>query len=87
MAPETFHVLPPSSVTSTPPLYLDTAWRRHIFGRGRSWMPLATAHARPFTSGSNSIQYVVFTHGRGTPAVELFQLRPPSSLRERPMSV
>ncbi len=29
---------------------------RHIFGRGRSWMPLKAPHMSPFTLGSNSIQ-------------------------------
>ena len=52
----TRHVRAPSSLTTTPPLYVLIARLRHIFGRGRSWTPLATAHTRPFTSGSNSIQ-------------------------------
>jgi hypothetical protein len=47
-----------------------------------------TAHIRPRTFGSNSIQYVVLTHDPGTPLrVALYQLAPPLSLAKRPMSV
>ena len=58
--------------------------RRHILGRGRSCVPLIAAHMRPFTLGSNSTQYVVLTHSRGTPlVVALRQPLPPLSLDEQ----
>src|SRR5262245_41244453 len=80
-------LLPPSRLKQTPPRYFETLLRRHILGRGRSWVQLFTLHTRPFTSGSNSIQVVVFTQSLGTPSVELTQDLPPSSLRKSPMSV
>src|SRR2546430_13063510 len=54
-----------------------------LFGRGKSCVQLLTLHTRPFTVGSNTIQYVVFIHSFGTPRVELTQDFPPSSLRKR----
>src|SRR5437870_9892053 len=59
----------------------------HIFGLGKSCVQLFTLQARPLTSGSNTIQYVVFIHSFDTPRVELIQDCPPSSLRKRPISV
>ena len=61
--------------------------RRHILGRGRSWVPLKAPHMRPLTSGSKATQYVVLRHALGMPTVEPIQDSPPSSLRKRPMSV
>src|SRR6267142_3031332 len=80
-------VLPPSSLRHTPPRKSRIPFRLHIFGRGKSCVQLFTLQTRPFTSGSNSIQYVVFIHSFGTPRVELIQDCPPSSLRKRPISV
>src|SRR5215467_7888411 len=80
-------VFPPSALRQTPPRYLEIAVRLHIFGRGRSCVPLLALHIRPFTSGSNSIQYVVFTQSLGTPVAELIQDLPESSLRKSPTSV
>src|SRR5207249_845674 len=80
-------VLPPSSLRHTPPRKFPTPFRLHIFGRGKSCVQLFTLQARPLTSGSNTIQYVVFIHSFGTPLVELIQDCAPSSLRKRPMSV
>src|SRR6185295_12909003 len=81
------HVFPPSTLRQTPPRYLEIAVRLHIFGRGRSCVPLFALQIRPFTSGSNSIQYVVFTQSLGTPVVELTHDWPESSLRKSPTSV
>src|SRR5690349_6475308 len=81
------HVFPPSSLRQTPPLYVSSDVCRHIFGRGRSWVPLFTLHMRPRTFGSKTTQYVVFSHASGTPNVELCHDFPPSSLRKRPISV
>src|SRR5581483_7206030 len=79
------HVLPPSSLRATPPRKRSGDVRRHILGRGRSCVPLIAAHMRPLTFGSNSTQYVVLTHSRGTPdVVALRQLRPPFSLAHSP---
>src|SRR5215475_5720119 len=47
-------VLPPSLLMQTPPRYFSTPPRRHIFGRGKSWVQLFTLHMRPRTFGSNS---------------------------------
>src|SRR5207249_7288439 len=77
--------LPPSSLRHTPPRKFPTPFRLHIFGRGKSCVQLFTLQARPLTSGSNTIQYVVFIHSFGTPLVELIQDCAPSSLRKRPM--
>jgi hypothetical protein len=81
------HVRPPSFETPTPPLKVSGSVRRHIFGRGRSWVPLKAPHIRPFTSGSKATQYVVLRHALGMPTVEPIHPWPPSSLRKRPMSV
>src|ERR1700752_3215254 len=84
----TRQVRPPSSLRTTPPSYVSGARCRHILGRGKSCTPLITAHTRPRTLGSNSIQYVVFTHDPGTPRrVALYQLAPPVSLTKSPISV
>src|SRR5947209_12028419 len=80
-------VLPLSSLRHTPPLQAETAVCRHIFGRGRSCVPLFTLQARPFTFGSKTIQYVVLVQSSGTPIVALVQEVPPSSLRKAPISV
>ena len=80
-------VRPPSVDTPTPPWKRSGSVRRHIFGRGRSCVPLKAPHMRPFTSGSNATQYVVLRQRVGTPRDEPVQLAPPSSLRKRPMSV
>src|SRR5690242_12283038 len=81
------HVFPPSTLVQTPPRYFEIPVRLHIFGRGRSCVPLFTLQTRPFTSGSSSIQYVVFTQSFGTPLVELIHDLPASSLRNSPISV
>ena len=47
---------PPSVETATPPWNRAGSVRRHIFGRGRSWVPLKAPHTRSFTSGSNATQ-------------------------------
>src|SRR5580693_2600335 len=49
-------VFPPSLLMQTPPRYFPTPERRHIFGRGRSWVQLFTLQARPLTTGSKTIQ-------------------------------
>src|SRR3954453_17022345 len=82
------HVRPPSSLRTTPPLYVDGAALCQTFGRGRSCVPLIAAHTRPFTSGSKTIQYVVFPQFGGIPfRVALLQLLPPFPLMNRPISV
>jgi len=77
----------PSTETATPPLKRPGSVCRHIFGRGRSWVPLKAPQTRSFTSGSKASQYVVLRQRLGMPVVEPVQLSPPSSLRNRPMSV
>ena len=52
--------------------------RRHIFGRGRSCVPLKAPHTRSFTSGSNASQYVVLRQGVGMPVVEPVHVSPRS---------
>ena len=47
---------PPSVESATPPRKRAGSVRRHIFGRGRSWVPLKPPQTRPFTSGSNASQ-------------------------------
>jgi hypothetical protein len=84
---EGVHVRPPSLDTPTPPWKRSGSVRRHIFGRGRSCVPLKAPHIRPFTSGSKATQYVVLRQRVGTPIEDPIQLAPPSSLRKRPMSV
>src|SRR4029453_13720043 len=84
---EGVQVRPPSVDTPTPPWNFSGSVRRHIFGRGRSWVPLNAPQGGPFPPGSNPIQYVVLRHRAGTPRVEPVQVSPPSSLRNRPMSV
>ncbi len=42
-----FQILPASSPVNTPPSYCLVPLFRHIFGRGRSCVPLITAHTRP----------------------------------------
>src|ERR1039457_4809025 len=85
---EVFQVLPPSTDATTPPG--PPPQRFSIRCRGRSCLADITAHILPFTAGSNSTQYVVFSQALGTPVeavVALSQLSPPSSLRIKPMSV
>ena len=53
---ESVQVRPPSPDTPTPPLNVSGSVRRHIFGRGRSCVPLKAPHIRPFTSGSKATQ-------------------------------
>ncbi len=84
---ETVQCRPPSVDTATPPWNRAGSVRRHILGRGRSWVPLKPPQTRSFTSGSKASQYVVLRHRVGMPVVEPVQVSPPSSLRKRPMSV
>ncbi len=84
---ETVQWRPPSVDTPTPPRNRAGSVRRHIFGRGRSCVPLKPPHIRSFTSGSNASQYVVLRQRVGMPVEEPVQVSPPSSLRKRPMSV
>jgi hypothetical protein len=49
-------VRPPSSLTHTPPLNFELERVLHIFGRGKSCVPLFALHILPRTFGSNSIQ-------------------------------
>ena len=60
---------------------------RHIFGRGRSCVPLNAPHMTPGRSGSNATQYVVLRQSCGMPWLDIIQTGPPSSLRNNPMSV
>src|ERR1035441_9006400 len=79
-----FQLRPPSSLITTPPPKFFTPRARHILGRGRSWVLLITAQMRPFTSGSKTAQYAVFTHSRGMPRlVASFQADPLLKLSNR----
>ena len=53
---EGVHVRPPSVEMPTPPWNFSGSVRRHIFGRGRSCVPLKAPQASPRTSGSKAIQ-------------------------------